>query len=142
MPEGMQDPGAPSRRGRRRPELLNDVEANDQDEDVMAMDDSQLTDAGEQAPEELPTLYPGDIMLAKASITIDVAGQEAWFTYGIQSRLQPHEDEEMGFMRIAATVTNRVLDLAAAAEEEVQQEIERQRRARQSRPIGRPINNG
>ena len=131
MPEGMQDPSTPNRRGRRNPELLAEVQQPEMD-----MDDGALNDAGgDQSPEEMPLLYPGDIMLAKASITMDVAGQEAWFTYGVQTRVQPHESEEDAFMRVGATITTRVLDLASAAEVEIEEEIRRQREAARRRPI-------
>lgn len=132
MPEGQGDP--PVRRGRRRPELIEQMAEPDELPEV-EMDDAQLGDAGISEPDELPVLLPGDIVLAKSSVSLDINGQEAWFTYGVQTRVQPGEDEENTFMRVGAVVNTRVLDLAAAAEEEIGREIERKREEARRQPI-------
>lgn len=136
------DPGVSARRGRRSAEAAQELAeaearrlADEQDQMDRGMNDSIIPGAGEFDPDEPPVLYPGDIMMAKSSISMEVAGQEAWFTVGAQTRVQPHETEEDTFMRLGSSVTERVLDLAAASEREIYEEIERQRKEAQRRPI-------
>lgn len=133
MPEGRD---TPNRRGRRKPELLAQ-EVDEQPE--MAMD-SAVDDAGQPQPEDMPLLLPGDIVLAKSSIEMTVGGAESWFTYGVQTRIQPDEDEERAFGRVAAVVNTRVIDLAADAEDQIAIETARREEEARKRPI-RPRRN-
>lgn len=132
MADGPQDPAARATRGRRRPELLEQTEVPE-----MPMDgEGNMTEAdGEFQPEELPALFPGDIIMARASVQLPVAGAESWFSYGVQSRLQPGETEEESFWRLGSVVNTRVLDLAAAAETEILSELERRKVAARNRRI-------
>lgn len=129
MPEGRD---TPNRRGRRNPALLAQEEQTEQPDVAM---DMALDDAGQAQPDDPPLLLPGDIVLAKSSIEMTVGGAESWFTYGVQTRIQPGEDEERAFGRVAAVVNTRVIDLAADAEDQIEQEAVRRREEERNRPI-------
>lgn len=151
MPEGGGRGPGPSRRGQRKPELLAPPEKQDDPGD--GGDDSQTYDegvpydgledmqqlAGEQDPDELPLLYSGDVVMGRASVSMQIYGQESWFSWGVSSRIQPNESEEDAFIRIGTSITMRILDLADAAENEIGKYIERQREAERNRKI-RPRN--
>lgn len=86
----------------------------------------EFTDAGEWN-EDLPMLFPGDVVLAKVVHTTVIDGLESWFTYGVQSRVQPDESEDDAFARVCTVANSRVIDLIVDANDRI--EAETQRRA-------------
>lgn len=153
MPEGGGRGPGPSRRGQRKPELLQQQpevqdELDDRGDDSQTYDEGVPYDsledaqqlAGEQGPDDLPLLYTGDVVMGRASVSMQIHAQEAWFSWGVSSRIQPNESEEDAFIRIASAISMRILDLADGAEQEIGKYIERQREAERNRKI-RPRQN-
>lgn len=97
--------------------------------------ESQLADAGQAEPDELPMLYPGDIMVCKLSSSFDVAGKEQWVTFGLQSRLRPGESENDLFSRITSGVLLGLEDITDATEEQLWADRARRVEAERNRPI-------
>lgn len=125
-------PPANNTRGRRSPEVAAQIAANRQQADEaptgdllpsrIELDEPDLGDAGQYDPEDLPMLYPGDIVIAKVVHSTEIGGAESWFTYGVQSRVQPEEDEEAAFARVCAVANGRVLEMIVDAEERIADE--------------------
>lgn len=129
----------PAQRGRRDPEVARRIRENRPAQDAppasialpevpMAepIDPEELNDSGEWN-EDLPMLFPGDVVMAKVVHTVEIEGLESWFTYGIQSRVQPDESEEDAFTRVCTVANSRVLDLVTDAEYRIAEETERRR---------------
>src|SRR4028119_1439147 len=104
MSEGFDPAAVPVRKGRRDPALAQQLERRER-HDVVPLDDlnpeyteeSQLgDDQGPQEYDQLPDLLPGDVVACKVTHEIPILGgkESSWFTYGIQSRIQPGEEEE------------------------------------------------
>lgn len=88
------------------------------------IDVDELNDAGEYG-EDLPMLFPGDVVMAKVVHTVEIEGLESWFTYGVQSRVQPDENEEEAFARVCTVANSRVLDFISDAEDRIAEETAR-----------------
>jgi hypothetical protein len=149
--------GPPNRRGRRNPSLAaelaaaqriaqqkeqgvvrrRDPEPEDEQYDEPAMEpvETDLLPDGELPPDELPMLYPGDIVIARRSSSTEIDGTEHWFSYGVSTRVQPHENEEDTFGRVLEVVNTRVEDIIDEATETIQRNIERRREEERRRPI-------
>ena len=97
-PEGFDD--APVARGRRDPELAHALEAE------------YDSDAGEDSEVDIVGLLPGDGIIAKVTLAGQTPVGDAWFTYGVQSRVSDQESEEGAFNRVMDVVNTRVIDLA------------------------------
>jgi len=117
MPEGFDHSEPPVARGRRSPELALELEAE------------QMRDAGEDPEVDIVGLYPGDSILAKVTLAGQTPIGDGWFTYGVQSRVDPNESELEAFSRVMDVVNTRVMDLADDAIERLEQ--------RNARPQGR-----
>lgn len=127
----MTDPGAPATRGRRDPEVAARIQAGrlqatqpqqypQSSTDLIPLDtDGGLDDPGQQAPEELPLVLDGDVIQAKVTHTVEIDGQPSWFAYGLMTRVRPGETETEAFERVAIVVNERVLDMAADAEDRI-----------------------
>lgn len=72
----------------------------------------------------------GDVVMAKVVHTLDIDGQDAWVTYGLQTRALEGESEEDVFVRVSSIVNTRVLDLAEDAALRVQEIAERRKAER------------
>lgn len=112
MPPEGPNPGH-ARRGRRNPEIAQALEA----EQIEPAPDVELMldDAGQEGPNDGILVLPGDVVMAKASISVDILGKEAWFSYGLQTRAMEDEEESDVFERAGSVVNTRVLDLAEDA---------------------------
>ena len=102
--------GPTARRGRRQPAITAAMEQ-----------ETMLDDVADQPMGEQPMVFPGDIIAVKVTAQIEAGGQDSWFTYGLQSHIQPDESEEEAFLRAASVVNTRVIDLAYDAEERITQ---------------------
>lgn len=135
-------------RGRRDPDVAAQIAAGRQRLDEapttdllparIELEEPDMNDVGQFAPEDLPMLYPGDIVIAKVVHTTEIGGAESWFTYGCQSRVQPDETEEEAFSRVCAVANGRVLEMIVDAEERIadeyaQRAAEAQARVEESR---------
>ena len=115
MTEGFIHPqDAPTRRGRRDPELAQRLES----ELIQpGLDDPASGDSSEQA---FIGLAPGDIVMAKVTHAVTRNdGGDSWFSYGVQARVLENETEEDTFIRVATIANERVLDMADDADQRI-----------------------
>lgn len=102
MAEGFDPSEAPTARGRRNPQIA----------EALLADDDNLAGAGESTDQAYFGLIPGDMVMAKVTFAADTQVGDAWYTYGVQTRVLDNETEEAAFERVAETVNGRVLHLA------------------------------
>ena len=97
--EGFDPSNAAVARGRRDPELAHALEVEN------------LEDAGQDGEIDVVGLLPGDGIIAKVTLAGQTPIGDAWYTYGVQSRVADGEDEEDAFMRVMDVVNTRVMQL-------------------------------
>ena len=91
----------PVRRGSRDPELAL----------RMGLDPQEGNNVQAEEPEpEFEMVGPGDVLFAKSSICLEVAGHEAWSTYGAYIKVRPGETEEEANNRLVVDVNVRLLE--------------------------------
>ena len=108
MTEGFDTSDAPVARGRRDPELAHALEAE------------ELADAGEDGETDFVGLLPGDGIIAKVTLAGQTPIGDAWFTYGVQSRVADAESEEEAFFRVMDVVNTRVMQMGQDAIERIE----------------------
>ena len=108
--EGFDPSNPPARRGRRDQNIANAMIADQPAPQFVEGD----PDNG-----EVQMLLHGDTVMAKVTHTVPFDGKDSWFTYGVQTHIQAGESEEDAFIRVATVVNQRVLDMAANAEDAV-----------------------
>lgn len=145
MPEGFADPSAPNTRGRRDPHVAAQIAASRQAEQQyeenmpeMAFEPGSeaFIDAGDAQPDDFDgLLQDGDIIMAKRTSEVDIDGNNHYFTFGVQTRVQPDETVIDAYGRVIGLVNQGVVDLAAESEEGIQAENERRLEEARRRPI-------
>lgn len=124
----------PARRGRRDPDLAQRMLEND----LPGEDGNHLEDYGDAADVSFVGLMPGDIVVAKAAISGKTpTGDEAWFTWGVQSHVAPTETEADAAERISTIVNQRVMELADDMFATLHERMEEARRSRGRIPTRR-----
>ena len=108
MAEGFDPSDAPVARGRRDPELAHALEAEG------------FEDAGQDVEVDIVGLLPGDGIIAKVTLAGQTPLGDAWFTYGVQSRVADSESEEDAFVRVMDVVNTRVMNLGQDAIERIE----------------------
>lgn len=118
-PEGFNENEAPTRRGRRDPELALRME-------------QELGDAGAEGSGELG-LAIGDQVLYKVTVMDPNTenGHDRWFTYGVTTSVQSDEVEAETFQRVVTLVHGRLSE-AIELKNELDQQVAMERR---NRPI-------
>lgn len=95
-------------RGRRSPQLQSQLDA-----DLSLQDETD----GVDEPEEYQ-LLDGDSLMSKITLGPEASGiNDAWVTYGVQTRVVAGETEEAAFTRLATITTNRAIDQMHAVEQ-------------------------
>ena len=112
----------PVRRGRRDPEM------------AMAMGLEPQNGNYEQPAEpepEFEMVSTDDVLFAKSSICLPVAGHESWSTYGAYIKVRPGETEEDANNRLVVDVNVRLLE----AHEDLEARVLEMEEARRNAPI-------
>lgn len=124
MPEGFTPEEAPTRRGRRDPELAARLE-----------EDDLLADAGQSSDQTFVGLAAGDTIYGKVTFAANTPLGEAWYTFGAQSQVLASETEEDAFNRLSSVITEHTLDLASDFETSLNEQIAAQREQARTRRI-------
>jgi len=116
----------------------------DEGDDGAPFDPAELLDEGEDGmlPDHMPLLLEGDVIIAKVTHAVRFDEDASFFSYGTIARVQEGEEEEDAFDRISTIVNTRSLDLAYAAEDHVNDlldRVEKRRRERADKTSGRAL---
>ena len=125
MTEGFDPSEAPTRRGRRDPQLAA----------AMLEDDDQLAGAGEAADQSFIGLAAGDTVMGKVTFAAKTPLGDAWYTYGAQSQVLQGETSDDAYARVGHVITEGVMDLASDFESTLNEQIEAQREEMRHRRI-------
>lgn len=139
----MTTPSGPVRAGRRDPRIRQRLTQDRPegvvtrvDEDEVAPEpvfeaDVQVDDEGESAG-TYGLVLEGDIVAAKSSVqSLDADGREVWHTFGVQTRVQPGEEDEDALVRAIALANEYVL----VKEDDFLRRQEQRRLERRQAPI-------
>lgn len=133
--------GVVARRSRPIEEEPVDANAEDYDGDEyeagIEIDPEEFDDTGHggdgMPPPRNDILLPGDVVYAKVTHAVTFDSDPSYFSYGVAAHIWDDETEEEAFDRIGSIVNTRSLDLAYAAEEHIEQLVDRVEKRRRER---------